>query len=134
LIAAPELVRELDKFRPPYNMCSLSQELATVVVSELAPEIQRIVRSVVAERARVAEAINALPGLDVTPSQANFLWVRTDEPAEAVFENLKSRGILVRSFHARGGRLSNQLRVTIGLASENDALLAALRDRLTPCR
>jgi len=126
LIAAPELVRELDKFRPPYNMCSLSQELASVVVTELASEIRCIVESVVAERARMTAAIDALRGFEVTPSQANFLWVRTDQPAQLVFENLKTRGILVRSFHARGGRLSNQLRVTIGLPSENDALLAAL--------
>ncbi|MFZ5894412.1 MAG: histidinol-phosphate transaminase [Myxococcota bacterium] len=128
LIAAPELIQELDKFRPPYNMCSLSQELATLAVSEMAPEIRQIVESVVAERTRVSEALSALPGLAVTPSQANFLWVRSEKPANQLFENLKSRGILVRSFHARGGRLANQLRVTIGSPRENDALLEALKD------
>jgi histidinol-phosphate/aromatic aminotransferase/cobyric acid decarboxylase-like protein len=35
---------------------------------------------------------------------------------------------LVRSFHARGGRLANQLRVTIGTAAENDELYAALAE------
>jgi len=32
------------------------------------------------------------------------------------------------SFHNRGGRLAQQLRVTIGNASENDALAAALAE------
>ena len=128
LIAAPELIQELDKFRPPYNMCSLSQELARVAVAELWPEISEIIATVVAERARVSAGLSALPGLSVTPSQANFLWVKTEKPAQLLFENLKSRGILVRSFHTRGGRLANQLRITIGSPSENDALLSALAD------
>ena len=76
----------------------------------------------------VSEALNALPGLSVTPSQANFIWLKSEKPAEALFEGLKSRGILVRSFHTRGGRLANQLRITIGSADENDALLGALKD------
>jgi histidinol-phosphate aminotransferase len=128
LLAAPELVQELDKFRPPYNMSSISQALATTAVSELWPEIREIIATVVSERARLTQALNSLSGLSVTPSQANFLWVKTEKPAQVLFENLKSRGILVRSFHSRGGRLAHQLRITIGAPSENDALLSALTD------
>ena len=70
----------------------------------------------------------SLPGLDVTPSQANFLWLRTAKPAGELYEALKQRSILVRSFHARGGRLANQLRITIGTPAENDALCSALTE------
>jgi histidinol-phosphate/aromatic aminotransferase/cobyric acid decarboxylase-like protein len=45
-----------------------------------------------------------------------------------LYEALKQRGILVRSFHNRGGRLAQQLRVTIGTAAENDEFLAALAE------
>lgn len=128
LIAAPELIRELDKFRPPYNMSTLSQELATVVVSELWPEIRSMVGVVVSERARLSRELNGLRGLAVTPSDANFIWLRSEQPAEALFEALKLRGILVRSFHSRGGRLANQLRITVGTPEENDALLTAMKD------
>jgi histidinol-phosphate/aromatic aminotransferase/cobyric acid decarboxylase-like protein len=38
--------------------------------------------------------------------------------------------VLVRSFHQRGGRLAQQLRVTIGSASENDRFLGCLRELL----
>jgi histidinol-phosphate/aromatic aminotransferase/cobyric acid decarboxylase-like protein len=34
----------------------------------------------------------------------------------------------VRSFHQRGGRLANQLRVTIGTPAENAVFLRALRE------
>jgi histidinol-phosphate aminotransferase len=53
--------------------------------------------------------------------------VKAPAPAEKIFEALVKDGVLVRSFHASGGRLTTQLRVTVGTDSENDELLAALR-------
>jgi histidinol-phosphate aminotransferase len=128
LVARPELVREIDKVRQPYNMSSLSQRLGALAVTELAPEIESLVEYVVRERTRVARALSELSRVQVTPSQANFLWLQTERPAVEVFEGLKERGILVRSFHARGGRLAHQLRVTIGTSAENDAFLTAFSD------
>lgn len=128
LVARPELIREIDKVRQPYNMSSLSQRLGTLAVSELAPEIERLVSYVVSERERVVRALSELPRVQVTPSQANFLWLGTERPAVEVFEGLKERGVLVRSFHARGGRLAHQLRVTLGTSAENDAFLSGFRE------
>jgi histidinol-phosphate aminotransferase len=128
LVGRPELVAELDKVRLPYNVPTPTQLVAELAFSELGPEVQRIAREVVAERARLAERLAALPGIGVTPSQANFLWLRTEKPAGELYEALKQRSILVRSFHARGGRLAHQLRVTIGTPAENDALCTALTE------
>lgn len=128
MIARPELVKEIDKLRLPYNVSTLSQKLATLAVTELGPEIDSIAAKVVAERTRVSAALEELPGVSVTPSQANFLWVRGETPSERVFGELSARGILVRSFHARGGRLMHSFRVTIGTPTENDAFLQAYRD------
>jgi histidinol-phosphate aminotransferase len=128
LIARPELIAQLDKVRLPYNMNAPAQALGALAVGELAPEIQRIVNYVVAERERVGLALGALPGVRVTPSQANFLWFYSERPAADLFAGLQARGVLVRSFHQRGGRLANQLRVTIGTREENDRFLASLRE------
>lgn len=128
MIARPELVRELDKARLPYNMNSVSQSLGRLVLGELSGEIDATVRSVRQERAAVAAELARLPGVSATPSQANFIWFRTQRPAEEVFRELMARQVLVRSFHARGGRLKHQLRVTIGTAEENAAFLQALRE------
>jgi histidinol-phosphate aminotransferase len=76
----------------------------------------------------LAAGLAGLPGVAITPSEANFLWLRTERPAGELYEALKQRSILVRSFHGRGGRLSQQLRVTIGTAAENDEFLAALAE------
>lgn len=128
LLARPEVVSELDKVRLPYNVPTPTQRVAELAFGELAPEIARISREVVAERARMSERLSRLPGALVTQSQANFLWLRTAKPAGELYEALKARGILVRSFHARGGRLSHQLRITVGTPTENDELCQALTE------
>jgi len=130
LIGHPELVRELDKARLPYNVPTVSQRLAVAAIGELANDVALLVKQVVAERERVYAELVELSGVQPTPSEANFLWVRTERPAGDVFEALAAKKILVRSFHARGGRLANQLRVTIGTPEENDAFLSALREVL----
>ena len=128
LIARPRLIAEIDKVRLPYNMNSPAQALGALAVTELQPEIRNIVSYVVRERERVSAALAALPGISVTPSQANFLWFHSERPAAALFEGLRERGVLVRSFHQRGGRLANQLRVTIGTREENERFLGCLRE------
>ena len=128
LVGSAELVAELDKVRQPYNLNTLSQRLATLVLDELGPEVANATQGVVRERERVAGALDQLPGVEVAPRAANFVWVRTPRPAGEVHTGLAERGILVRSFHNRGGRLANHVRITISTPAENDALLAAMRE------
>jgi histidinol-phosphate aminotransferase len=127
LEADEALVREIDKARQPFNVSATSQAAAAAVLAEAWEDVQAHVAGVVRERARVAAEVAAMPGWDVTPSQANFVWVGAPRPAADVYADLLARGVLVRSFHAAGGRLAHRLRVTIGTPSENDALLEALR-------
>jgi histidinol-phosphate aminotransferase len=128
LVARPPVVAELDKVRLPYNIPTPTQRAAELAFTDLAPEIARITQEVTRERARLEARLRALPGIEVSPSQANFLWLRCRKPAVELYDALKQRGILVRSFHTRGGRLAHQLRVTIGTAAENDELCAALTE------
>lgn len=121
-----ELAREVDKVRQPFNLSATSQAGATAALSSAWDAIGRHTAEVRAERARVAEAIARLEGFEVTPSEANFLWVKTPAPAGDVWSALVRRGVLVRSFHARGGRLADRLRITIGTRGENDRALEAL--------
>ncbi len=131
LIGRPSLVSEVDKVRSPYNVPAVSQRLGRAVLEELWPDVRVLIDQVVSERQRVTLGLQALPGLSVAESHGNFLWVRTERLAGEVFEGLRSRGVLVRSFHGRGGRLAHQLRITVGTAQENDALLTALGEVLT---
>jgi histidinol-phosphate aminotransferase len=120
------VARAVDKVRQPYNLDALSQRAAELCLTTLAPYFEAAVASVVAERGRVASALSAIGGIRVAPSQANFLWVELPGDAGAVHTALLARGIVVRSFHARGGRLARWVRITVGTPAENDALLEAL--------
>jgi len=127
LEADPSVVGALDKVRQPFNVSASSQAIATAVLRDAGGEISAHVASIIAERERVSGEIAAMGRFTVTPSAANFVWVKTPNPAVDVFEHLARAGILVRSFHASGGRLATQLRITIGTPRENDELLEALR-------
>lgn len=130
LVGRPDLVREIDKVRLPYNLPTVSQRLAVTVLDELGDEVAAIAARVIEERERLTRLLSELPGTSVTSSQANFLWVKTELLAGDVFSRLAERGVLVRSFHARGGRLAHQLRVTVGTRDENDVFLDALQEAL----
>ena len=126
LEADPGLVAEIDKTRQPFNVSATSQIAAAAVLEDAWDEVQAGVARVVAARDELSAAIGALEGFSVTPSGANFVWVKTPIAAERVHEHLVKDGILVRSFHKSGGRLGSQLRITVGTDAQNDRLLTSL--------
>ena len=128
-LEADEMIaKAIDKARQPFNVSATSQAAATAVLREAWAPVKEHVAAIVAERARVVVAMRETKGLEPLPTEANFVWVRTEKDAREVHEGLVARGVLVRSFHAAGGRMGKHLRVTIGTRDENDAMLAALAE------
>jgi histidinol-phosphate aminotransferase len=125
LVGPAPLVREIDKVRQPYNVPEPSQRGAIFVLRELTAEVRRVAGEVVRAREALAEQLAAL-GFGVTPSHANFLWVEAKGPADELADALARRGVLVKSFGARGGRLAKRLRITVGTPEENRRLLEEL--------
>ncbi len=79
---------------------------------------------VMVERERVSKALTAL-GWRVLPSAANFVFAGAPAlDGKAVYEGLKAKGVLVRFFNKEG--LTPFVRITIGTAEENTALLEAV--------
>ena len=110
----------------PYSLNAPTQ-LAGVLALRHEEEMARRVEMIVAERERVAAALEEHRGIDVYPSGANFILVRTDGDGHGLWEALLKRGVLVRDF-ARWPRLDDCLRVTIGTPEENEAFLVALEE------
>lgn len=127
LEASESLVSEIDKVRQPYNLSATTQAAAAAVLEDAWDDVVADVRRITRAREELSRAIAAIDGFHVTPSAANFLWVKSDAPAETVFDSLVRDGILVRSFHTSGGRMASQLRMTVGTELENEALVDALR-------
>lgn len=128
LLGNPDLMYEVSKVRLPYSINVFAQETAMAMLSR-ADLVRRRVAEVRAERERVRQAAARLPGVEVFPSQANFLLMRFRDGAQ-VYQDLRGRGVLVRDV-ARYPMLANCLRVTVGQPAENDIFLAALAETVT---
>ncbi|MBA3461900.1 MAG: histidinol-phosphate transaminase [Deltaproteobacteria bacterium] len=123
-ISSPAIAHVLEKVRPPYNLSSLDQRAAELVLEHGAEWCAARAADVVTERARLAAALSAA-GHEVFPSEANLLLVRFADAA-ATYAKLFAAGVSVRAFGATGA-LASCLRITVGTPAETDALLAALQ-------
>jgi histidinol-phosphate aminotransferase len=124
----PALATEVEKARPPYNLNLYAQLAARVLLEEMPEVLDAQVARIVAERARLGEALDAIDGVRAFPSAANFFLVEVPDAA-AVHGRLLEQGVQVRRF-ASIPRLSRHLRVTVGTPEEDDRLLEALANAL----
>ena len=123
-IGPAELLSYLPRLGVPFNVSSMAQAGALAALDDV-EHVTRCISTNASERARVTAALQAL-GLRVAPSQTNFLCVEFAEPAQRLFQDLLRRGVIVRPI----GDLPRHLRISIGLPTENERLLAALREAL----
>jgi len=128
LAAHPDVVRELNKVRLPYNVNTFSQVAAEAALEDPAYlEVER--EKILAERERLAVAMADLPGIHPFRSDSNFILFRTEMDSVAMYGGLRERGVLVRDL-GRPGPLHNCLRLTVGTPAENDAFLRVLAEIL----
>ncbi len=125
LLAAPELVCEINKARLPYNVNFLSQLAALAALEERAT-LDRIVSDLIRFREELFEALRVLPGVRPFPSRANFILIElAGADPKTVFESLYRDGVLVRDVTAYP-RLGRCLRVSVGTGQENTVFLHSL--------
>jgi histidinol-phosphate aminotransferase len=125
LIAAPEVVEFCQGVLPPYTFPTPSIELVMQALSQDALRVSaERVATIKRERARLSAALRDVPQvLEVYPSDANFVMVRTRDGA-AFRETARRANILVRTFE--DPLLADCVRITIGRPADNDLLLRAL--------
>ena len=130
LLASPELVREVNKARLPYNLNFFSQAAALAALEEK-EALATSVRRLVAERERLLARLADVPGVRAFPSDANFFLLEClSADPKAVFASMLRRGVLVRDVTSYP-MLGRCLRVSVGTEAENDAFLHALGTALT---
>jgi len=126
--ASPEWVTEFDKVRPPYNVNMMTQFVAERVLGHVAV-LEKQAEAIKAERESLAGRLRDLSGVEIFPSDANFILVRVPD-ADAVTRRLKERRVLIRNFHGSHPLLTNCLRLTVGTPGENALMLDALSGSL----
>ncbi|MGE5648717.1 histidinol-phosphate transaminase [Noviherbaspirillum sp. UKPF54] len=129
MAAHAALLAEFDKVRPPYNVNVLTQAAAEFVLEHV-DVLDAQAESLRAERASLANALKALPGVEVFPSAANFLLIRIADGknnADSVFSALLDRKVLIKNVGKMHPLLENCLRVTVSTPEENQIFLDALK-------
>jgi histidinol-phosphate aminotransferase len=116
LVAAPAVVDAMLLVRLPYHLSVVTQAAARAALRH-ASDTLGSVAELSAERDRVAAALGH-QGYDVVPSDANFLLFGRFSDAAATWQRYLDDGVLIRDVGIPG-----YLRVTIGLAHENDRFL-----------
>ena len=130
LLASPDLVREVNKARLPYNLNFFSELAARATIDEWG-SLRQTVERLVAAREDLLDRLRRVPGIRPYPSRANFFLIEfLEADPKAVFEALHRRGVLVRDVTSYP-RLARCLRVSVGSEAENAVFLEALHEALS---
>jgi len=123
--ASTEIIGLYNKVKYPYNVNLLTQQQALEALSD-PYEVDKWVKILLLERSRMIEAFRLLPICkEVYPTDANFFLARMTD-AQRIYDYLVDKGVIVRN-RTRVKLCDNCLRITIGTKTENNELIAALR-------
>jgi histidinol-phosphate aminotransferase len=128
LAAAPALLEQFDKVRPPYNINVLTQVAAEFALDHIDVLNEQAAR-LNAARTELFAALQALPGVTVFPSSANFITVRVPD-AERTCAKLFAEKVLIKNLSKMHELLANCIRVTVSTPEENTVFLNALKASL----
>ncbi len=126
--AAPALLEQFDKVRPPYNVNVLTQTAAEFALDHL-DVLNDQAALLRAARSDLSAQLAALPGVEVFPSAANFLLIRVPDSAD-VCAKLHARKVLVKNMGKMHSVLTNCVRVTVSTPEENSVFFDALKASL----
>ncbi len=129
-VGCPELIADLNMIKystNPYNINSMTMAAGIGVLED--DEYTRANCSeIIKNREWATDRLKAL-GFACTESKANFIFVKHIElGGEAIYKELRERGILVRHFSKP--IIDDYNRITIGSREETEALVSALGEIL----
>ncbi len=127
--ASPEIIRFLNKVKPPYNINILSQRQILDALKK--PEVvKESIREIISQRQWLNDQLGKHPMVrKIFPSDSNFLLVRFSD-AMGVHHYLLNKQIITRDrttvLHGK-----DCLRITVGTADENEKLMNALSELIS---
>lgn len=120
--SSPQIADLLNRVRAPFNVNSLGLAAAVAALGD-AGYLQR---SQVLNRQGMVQLVAGCErlGLPVIPSAGNFITVEMPGDAAPIYQRLLREGVIVRPLAPY--RMPRHLRISIGLAEENQLFLDAL--------
>ncbi len=122
--AQPEIIRYLNKIKPPYNINQATQLLAVKALKNKSKK-DLFVQKILSQRKLLGKKLGDLSYVEkVYPSDANFILVKFSNSAK-VFQYLLKNLIIVRD-RSNVEQCGNSLRITVGTPFENKTLMEYL--------
>jgi len=116
------LVKELKKVLKPYNLNSLTDMLACLILDN-DDIIKERIEFIKKERQKLYQELNQYQNWQLYPSMANFIYLEGKKTFE--FKKvLNQRGIKIRSYDKQ----PPAVRITVGSEAENEAVLEAFKE------
>lgn len=123
--ASSEIIHVLNKVKAPYNINSMSQQIAMQALNEL-PKVNEWIKEIVEQREMLSAELSTLPYVTkVYPSEANFILVKMQSPQQ-VYNFLAEKAIVVRD-RSKVALCEGCLRITVGKKDENLHLLEQMK-------
>lgn len=123
--AQESIIELFNKVKYPYNINLLTQQQAMETLKD-SYQVEKWIGVILQERSRLMDAFKLLPICkEVYPSDANFFLARMTD-AQSIYDYLIKKGVVVRN-RTHISLCQDCLRITIGTKTENQELLAALR-------
>jgi len=121
------IINFLNKVKPPYNISAPNQQAALKALNE-ADKYESEKRVLIQEREKMLLKLKNISLVKkIYPSETNFILIKVTD-ADSIYNTLTSQNIIIRN---RNKVVRNCLRLTVGLPSENAALLTALQNIAT---
>lgn len=123
--ASEEIIEVMNKVKPPYNVNEASQQLALQALNNVSL-VNLWIKETLEQRDSLVLALKEFTFvLDIYPSDANFILVKTTN-AKGIYDFLVQQGIIIRD-RSKVELCEGCLRITIGTPDENKILLSTLQ-------
>jgi histidinol-phosphate aminotransferase len=116
------VLEAMNKLRTPFNLAGVSQAAALAALDDT-EHVNRSIRENAAERMRLTRRLTEL-GLRPVASHANFIFIDIGPEAQDLYNDLLHDGVIVRPLGWMG--MPQAMRVSVGIAEENDKFLAVI--------
>src|SRR5690606_13354160 len=123
--ASEEIIEVFNKVKPPYNISEASQQLVLKALDNV-EQVNSWIKEIILERDKLVLSLkNFNFVLDIYPSDANFILVKTTD-ANGIYNFLVEKGIIVRN-RTKVELCEGSLRITVGTPEENQKLIETLK-------
>jgi histidinol-phosphate aminotransferase len=124
--ASEEIIEVMNKVKPPYNINEASQQLALQALANI-DQVNAWIKETLIQRDNLVLQLKDFDFvLDIYPSDANFILVKTSDP-RGIYNFLVEKGIIVRD-RSKVDLCVGCLRITVGTPDENKKLIQTLQD------